>query len=393
VAAPIYRMKSRSELARSALLLLSLTAGVALMAGIATLADIKINFCNFIVYPIMFGIAVDYGGNVLSRMAVRRNVIAGDGAGPPAGHGDARSRARVDVAAARARGRRGRGCDANRRATTRHGVTPRSTSRRRARGDAGLGSRAQRLHINPGLARVTRSWGSAMSIVLLEHADDTVLAVQDGFGANDGGQLHELLLRIGRERAITIDFREVRGIEDFVLARLAPEFARRPMRVLGLSDHQHRILHYFASESGRDPHEHRTPSPGAERGLSAGGGVPVVLVVGDDADFRTMLSELLAAEGYQVREAANTSAAMRRITDDGPSVVLLDCAMSSAPMVLERLRRDGVAARVPVVVISDEQLPPPGAIACLHEPVERGALSATLKSVQCSVTASEAKTS
>jgi uncharacterized protein len=60
--------------ARSALLLVSLTSGVVLMAGIATLADIKINFFNFIVYPITFGIAVDYGANVLSRMTVRRSV-------------------------------------------------------------------------------------------------------------------------------------------------------------------------------------------------------------------------------------------------------------------------------------------------------------------------------
>ena len=60
--------------ARSALLLLSLASGVALMAGIATLANIKLNFFNFIVYPITFGIAVDYGANVLSRMSVRRSV-------------------------------------------------------------------------------------------------------------------------------------------------------------------------------------------------------------------------------------------------------------------------------------------------------------------------------
>ncbi|HET9595576.1 MAG TPA: MMPL family transporter [Anaeromyxobacteraceae bacterium] len=60
--------------ARSALLLLSLTSGIALMAGIATLAGLKINFFNFIVYPITFGIAVDYGANVLSRMSVRRSV-------------------------------------------------------------------------------------------------------------------------------------------------------------------------------------------------------------------------------------------------------------------------------------------------------------------------------
>jgi predicted RND superfamily exporter protein len=62
--------------ARSTLLLVSLTVGVALMAGVAALTDLKINFFNFIVYPITFGIAVDYGANVLARMGVRRNVLA-----------------------------------------------------------------------------------------------------------------------------------------------------------------------------------------------------------------------------------------------------------------------------------------------------------------------------
>lgn len=231
-----------------------------------------------------------------------------------------------------------------------------------------------------------------MPIVMLDQADEIVLAVHDDFGANDAERLHELLLGIGRERAVTIDFREVRGTEDFVIARLAPEFARRKMHVVGLSDHQHRILRYFAPESADDLHERRTPSPAAERGVSAGGAVPVVLVVGDDADFRMMLSEFLAAEGYQVRHAVNVGAAMRHITDDRPGVVLLDCAMSSAPMVLEWLRRDPAAAGVPVVVISDAQRPPPGAVACLHEPVERGALATTLSSARRSVGASKART-
>ena len=231
-----------------------------------------------------------------------------------------------------------------------------------------------------------------MPIMMLEHADETVLAVHDGFGASDAEELHDLLLRIERDRAVTIDFREVRWIEDFVLARLGPEFARRPIRVLGLSEHQHRILRYFAADSGAEPHE-RQRSPGAQRAANAGGGVPVVLVVGDDADLRTMLSEVLAAEGYEVREAANMAAATRHITDERPSVVLLDCAMPSAPMVLEWLRRDPLAAKVPVVVISDAERPPQGAIASLREPVEREALAATLKSVRGSVRTGEAKTS
>ncbi len=59
----------------SAQLLASLALGVVLMAGVATLLGIKINFFNFIVYPITFGIAVDYGANVLSRMNDRRSAL------------------------------------------------------------------------------------------------------------------------------------------------------------------------------------------------------------------------------------------------------------------------------------------------------------------------------
>jgi len=60
---------------RSAFLLLSLGAGVLLMAGVGSLLGLKINFFNFVVYPITFGIAVDYGANVMTRMCDRRSVL------------------------------------------------------------------------------------------------------------------------------------------------------------------------------------------------------------------------------------------------------------------------------------------------------------------------------
>jgi predicted RND superfamily exporter protein len=56
---------------------LSLVAGVVLLAGVAAATGLRINFFNFIVYPITFGIAVDYGANVAVRAAARRNVLAG----------------------------------------------------------------------------------------------------------------------------------------------------------------------------------------------------------------------------------------------------------------------------------------------------------------------------
>ena len=49
----------------------SLLVGVVLMCGVAAVVDLKINFFNFIVYPITFGIAVDYGANVAARARER----------------------------------------------------------------------------------------------------------------------------------------------------------------------------------------------------------------------------------------------------------------------------------------------------------------------------------
>jgi predicted RND superfamily exporter protein len=56
-------------------LLLSLSVGVVLMGGVAALLDLRINFFNFIVYPVTFGIAVDYGANVLARASERGTVL------------------------------------------------------------------------------------------------------------------------------------------------------------------------------------------------------------------------------------------------------------------------------------------------------------------------------
>ncbi len=45
----------------------SLVIGVLWMAGAAMLLHIKLNFCNFVAYPITFGIGVDYAVNVVTR--------------------------------------------------------------------------------------------------------------------------------------------------------------------------------------------------------------------------------------------------------------------------------------------------------------------------------------
>ena len=53
----------------------TLTVGVVLMCGLATLLGLKINFFNFIVFPITFGIAVDYGANIAARVRERHGAV------------------------------------------------------------------------------------------------------------------------------------------------------------------------------------------------------------------------------------------------------------------------------------------------------------------------------
>lgn len=55
----------------------ALITGVVLMGGAATLLGIRINFFNFIVFPITFGIAVDYGVNVIARVRERGGDVLG----------------------------------------------------------------------------------------------------------------------------------------------------------------------------------------------------------------------------------------------------------------------------------------------------------------------------
>jgi uncharacterized protein len=55
----------------SAEIIATLVCGVVLMGGVASLVGLRINFLNFVVYPITFGIAVDYGANVVLRTQER----------------------------------------------------------------------------------------------------------------------------------------------------------------------------------------------------------------------------------------------------------------------------------------------------------------------------------
>ena len=81
---------------------------------------------------------------------------------------------------------------------------------------------------------------------------------------------------------------------------------------------------------------------------------PYILVVDDDADFRTGLKMALEMKGYQVEEAENGELALARLTEKPPLLVLLDLQMPvmNGREMLQRMRANADLRDVPVVIIS-----------------------------------------
>jgi DNA-binding response OmpR family regulator len=78
---------------------------------------------------------------------------------------------------------------------------------------------------------------------------------------------------------------------------------------------------------------------------------PRILVVDDDEDIRILLRELLARAGYRVEEAADGKAALRKLFELPPALVLLDVNMPELDgyQTLERIRD---LSDVPVIMVT-----------------------------------------
>ena len=79
-----------------------------------------------------------------------------------------------------------------------------------------------------------------------------------------------------------------------------------------------------------------------------------VLVVDDDADIRSCISDILAYEGYQVRTAVNGRDALGILREWHPSAIMLDLMMPIMDgwAFLDRQREDPQLADIPVIVMS-----------------------------------------
>jgi two-component system, chemotaxis family, chemotaxis protein CheY len=83
-----------------------------------------------------------------------------------------------------------------------------------------------------------------------------------------------------------------------------------------------------------------------------------VLVVDDDPDILEALSEILEAEGFEIRRARNGKEALDKLEPDAPQLILLDLMM---PVMdgwefAQRMRqRPPEIARIPIIVLSADR--------------------------------------
>jgi two-component system chemotaxis response regulator CheY len=83
----------------------------------------------------------------------------------------------------------------------------------------------------------------------------------------------------------------------------------------------------------------------------------VVLVVDDDPDILEALSEILEAEGFEIRRARNGKEALERLEPEPPHLILLDLMM---PVMdgwefAQRMRQRPTVADVPIIVLSADR--------------------------------------
>jgi CheY-like chemotaxis protein len=83
-----------------------------------------------------------------------------------------------------------------------------------------------------------------------------------------------------------------------------------------------------------------------------------VLVVDDDATLRQLLRRTLEPEGYTVVEAENGKAALERLRDVSPGVILLDLMMPEMDgfEFVTEFRRHDAWRGIPIVVITARDL-------------------------------------
>ena len=120
------------------------------------------------------------------------------------------------------------------------------------------------------------------------------------------------------------------------------------------------------------------------------GGAPLVLIVDDDAEVRTVIRECLEREGFEVAEGANAQQGIDKINQRIPDLMMLDVSMPGIDgwEMLRRVREKLDVRDLPVVIfsgkIAEEELghaPDRGAQGYLRKPFDPLKLVAQAKAL------------
>jgi CheY-like chemotaxis protein len=103
---------------------------------------------------------------------------------------------------------------------------------------------------------------------------------------------------------------------------------------------------------GREPLFHRFA--GCLDAAEVDKGVVKVLVVDDESNMRFLIRMILERAGYEVVEAAHGAAALDRVKESRPDMMVTDLMMPvmSGRELVERLRADPETASLPIIVVS-----------------------------------------
>jgi CheY-like chemotaxis protein len=103
----------------------------------------------------------------------------------------------------------------------------------------------------------------------------------------------------------------------------------------------------------------RTPAAVAARQFDDGSSRPLVLVVEDHEDTRSLLRTVLEMHGYRVAEAEDGEEGVRLALSEHPRLVIMDATLPRLDglSATRRIRSESALARVPVVFLSGHAQP------------------------------------
>jgi CheY-like chemotaxis protein len=100
--------------------------------------------------------------------------------------------------------------------------------------------------------------------------------------------------------------------------------------------------------------------------------------VDDEPDIRHILARVLTMAGYTVSEAIHGGAALARVQEGPPRLVITDRMMPvmGGDELIEHLRADVRTAAIPIVLLTGSSGPHPGADAMMMKPFDADELIA-----------------